>query len=188
MTGHGRSGTGYNDAQKWADGLQGRPVGIRIIASLQGSLSSARLRLTQARIRSPPGLTPSHIFSMLDLQTSQISEIFVSLARQGALRVLMFSLIQILMRLSPGCTPPHFALMSAEHACSIDNFCAVAPDAEKERTTPIIRTVLNIVQPSNAVTHREYFEPLTTNQIERRANMRGTCSTLSAEPKSNNYT
>ena len=125
---------------------------------------------------------------MLDLQTSQISESFVSLSRQRVLRVLMFSLIHMLIRLSPGCTPAHFALMSAEHACSIDNFCAVAADAEKERTTPIIRTILNIVQPFIAVTHSEYFEPLTTNQIERRANMRVTCSTLSAEPKSNNYT
>ena len=80
----------------------------------------------------------------------------------------MFSLIHMLIRLSPGCTPAHFALMSAEHACSIDNFCAVAAVAEKERTTPIIRTILNIVQPFIAVTHSEYFEPLTTNQIERR--------------------
>ena len=53
---------------------------------------------------------------------------------------------------------------------------------------PIIRKILNIAQAFIAVTHCEYFEPLTTNQIERRANMRGTCSTLSAEPKFNNYT
>jgi hypothetical protein len=124
---------------------------------------------------------------MLDLQTSQINESLVSLSRQRVLRVLMFSLIHMLIRLSPGCTPAHFALMSAEHACSIDNFCAVAADAEKERMTPIIKTILNMVQPFIAVTHSEYYEPLTTNQIERRANLCGTCSSLPAELKSNNY-
>ncbi len=101
-----RSGAGYNDAQKWADGLQGRPVGICIIASLQGSLEPARLRLTQARSQSPPGLTPSHTFSMLDWQTSQISESFVSLVptagAQGLDVFLNTHADSIVSRLHPG--------------------------------------------------------------------------------------
>src|SRR5262249_35162433 len=95
---------------------QVRPAAARANTSLQGSLTSPRWSVMQARRRPPPCLVPAQFCLMSAAHALPTAVALSKTVWHGPERSLKCSLTQALIRPLPGRTPAHCALTSAPHA------------------------------------------------------------------------